>query len=186
MNRVYFQQKMRELLSKLFLKKDKVKKENWSVTLTKIVESESNKDLQLPMLLIDNEIEWEFKVFPNLEELINTSIYSHWGGVTPNAPKLNATIIDCKGALYKIDNDCYNKELDIGYSYPKRVIGDIVISDLKKMIIKGCSEYIEVLEPDFKNYIISGMELINKSDSIKEIIYLMNKELNFDKLKNVG
>ncbi|WCO03529.1 hypothetical protein [Psychroserpens ponticola] len=168
------------------MKNDKLKEKEWSKSLNEIVQSEKDQDIKLPVLLLDNNIEWEFEVFSNLESLINHSIFSHWSGITPIDSKLDAIVIDSKGLVFKIENDCYNKKLKIGYSYPKRFVGEISISDLKKKISKGYKEYIEVFEPDFKNLIVSGMELINSSSTFYEIICLVENELNLEKLKNVG
>jgi hypothetical protein len=177
---------MKKLTSIFPFKKNKTKAEAWSKTLTQIIELEGTRDLELPILLVNNEIEWEFEVFQNLQSLINTSIYSHWNGIAPTDSKLNAFIIDCKGKIYTIDTNCYSKELKIGYSYPKETLGEMDISSLKKRVIKACKEYIEVFNPEFKDNIITGMNLINNSQSIKEIIHLIDYELNFDTLKKSG
>lgn len=164
---------MKRKLFNFFFKKSKSKTQEWLDTLTELVNSENIKDLKLPILLLDKNIKWEFKVFSSLEELLNDSIYSHWSGITPNDSKLEAIAVDCEGFLYEIENDCYNKKLEISYSYPRKLDSHISISDLKEKIVSGYKEYIEIFEPNFRNQIIDAIESIDKAKTINEVFILI-------------
>ncbi len=178
----YINTKMK-FLSRILNKINPISNEKWSETLTKIVKAENLQNIKLPIILFDNEIEWEFEVFYTIEKIINDSIYSHWGGVIPNDHQLDAIAIDSNGIIYKIDNDCYNKDLKIGYSFLRKQEIKISVKELKEKVIMRAKEYIEVFDPNYKTSILKGIEQISKSNSIAEIIDLVNRELNFYKLK---
>ncbi|WP_299677581.1 hypothetical protein [uncultured Dokdonia sp.] len=172
-----------KFLSWIFNKRNPLSKEKWSETLTKVVKAENQEDLRLPVILFDNDIAWEFEVFNTLEGLVDRSIYSHWGGLTPNDSQLNAIIVDSNGVIYKIDNDRYNEDLKIGYSFPIRQEKEFSLEEIKAKIIIGKNEYLEVFDPDSKIEILNGIELVNKSTTIIEVIDSVNSNLDFYKLK---
>ncbi len=172
-----------KFLSWIFNKTNDLLEDEWSETLIKIVKAENFEDFRLPIILFDNNIEWEFEVFYTLEDLVNNSIFSHWGGVTSNDSQIDAMIIDSNGMIYQIDNNCYNEDLKIGYSFPRKQQQKCSIEELKEKIAIGSKEYIDVFDPSSKISILKGIELVNKSNSIIEVIDLVNSTLDFYKLK---
>jgi hypothetical protein len=176
--------KLIRFFSKLF-NNTEAKTVEWDDTLHIIAKTEKTENLTFPVLLIDNDVTWDFTPYFKSEDIINDSIFSHWSGVVPNDIQLNANVVDTNGNVLQIKNDCFNKDLKISYSFPDNSIGKMSTVNFKEKIIYGYKEYIELFEPNYKSAILKGIELINASKSIYEIILIIHEKLNHDELKTL-
>ena len=164
--------------------KEKKVKLDWDQLMTKLSQSEENGPLIFPVLYLTNGIDWDFETYTEPEDLINESIAGQWGMyVRPKDNSEKDVVIDSSGKIYEMDDHIFNPEFKIGYSFPKRFIGNKSMSELKTFLINGRNEYIELFDPKHGDKIIKGTELIKKAESIKSIISIVYDYPNFSGLE---
>lgn len=161
-----------------FIKQFFPKRKKWDEVLFQIIETQQNK-IVFPVILFEENKDKEFSVFKEGKELINESIFGHWSGVSPICPKLKAFIVDATGKAFEIENEIYDKEYKVCYSYPKKQIGEFSLTKLKNKITNACNEYIEIFGEENKEELLKGKRFIEKSRTILEVIEVTNKELGF-------
>ncbi|NRR93559.1 hypothetical protein HSX10_18455 [Winogradskyella undariae] len=169
-------------IKKIFSKKKEDEKVNlkWNEHLNQISESIDNDELSYPIILFCH-VPWDFEVYNNPSEIIRESISGHWGlneYLSKNIDELEIVVDSC-GKAYKLSHEHYDKKTKTGFSYPSKVVGVETIENLKKRIIDGCNDYLITFSESEKEILKAKMETVKNINSIPELIYFAEKELNF-------
>jgi len=160
-------------LKKLFnFKKDKSEEiQNWNNKLLEIVNLDKYRQINFPVLIL-SDVMWDFRVFEKPENLIDRSIFEHWGidftlNKTNNDEKI---VIDSDGDIFKLDHNCYDSHSKIGFSYPTIKKEPITIDKLKARIIAGINEYLEVMDVKELDRFDKMKKTIQSLTSIRDLI----------------
>ncbi len=162
----------------MFYKKKDSEKVNleWNEHLKKVYESIKNDELSYPIILFCHVL-WDFEVYNNPTKIIEESISGHWG-LFPETFDPKEIVIDSDGKVFKLNKEHCDEKTKTGFSYPSILFGNEDLDSLKKRILEGCNDYILQFQEN-EEIIKAKMEIVNEINSIPELIYFAEKELNF-------
>jgi len=168
-----------------FSREDKL---DWSQKINVINVSKKDLRLVFPVIKIDYWTKWDFEVFNSSEKIIEYSIDQHWGLNDYIENKNNkqyiqkSNIIDSTGQFFNLNHDCFNKEANLGFSYPDKLLGYRDLNKFKKQLIEGYKEYFQVFGIDNQEDKLKMLITLEEMATFKEVIKFIDTYLDFGKL----